>query len=199
MNVCQTTLAEVARQFVQVVEYAERSWESKGGMEVTETDGLRLAHQLPSVARELRLWARSFREALKASPELPGHVVKILCEVYSEMNAIRARDGAPPNVSIEYWDKLMERITKVVKEATGQGPWLHPCLYAKKPEPEILLTFRGVEVRFKASDFADPEAATAEEVLNKIRKVLSDAGVGSAELAKSEVREIEPEVKPVTK
>jgi len=62
--------------------------------------------------------------------------IKVMCEVWSEMNAIRARDGVPymhngwkSDVSQEYWDDMMDRLNKEVIDATGKGCWLHPVLY----------------------------------------------------------------------
>ena len=62
--------------------------------------------------------------------------VLLMCHVYAEMNAIRARDGVPycydgrkSDVSQEWWDDIMERLNDRVKEVSGKGCWLNPCMY----------------------------------------------------------------------
>lgn len=56
----------------------------------------------------------------------------VLCQVYRELNAIRARDGAAHGVCHKWWDELTESVDNIVLERTGKGAWLHPLLY--KPE-----------------------------------------------------------------
>ncbi len=77
-------------------------------------------------------------ESKKIDSMIPLSLVKILCEVWHEMNVIRARDGVPrcydgrkSSMSQEYWDDLMQRIDAAVFEATGKRAWLHPCLNPK--------------------------------------------------------------------
>ncbi len=62
--------------------------------------------------------------------------IKLLAEIYSFMNEIRARDGVPythmgcqMSISQKYWDDMMERIDKTVKEETGTTAWLNPILF----------------------------------------------------------------------
>jgi hypothetical protein len=63
--------------------------------------------------------------------------IKVMCEAWTEMNTIRARDGVPymhngqqSSVSQEWWDDIMERLDAEVVAATGRGCWLHPSLYS---------------------------------------------------------------------
>jgi hypothetical protein len=73
--------------------------------------------------------------------QLPDSCVKVMCEAWREMNAVRARDGVPychdgrqSDVSQEYWDDIMARLDKEVLDATGHDCWLHPALYV---QPQI--------------------------------------------------------------
>lgn len=68
---------------------------------------------------------------------IPASAIKVMCEAWTEMNTIRARDGVPymhngykSDVSQEYWDDIMQRLDDAVKSATGRGCWLHPSLYS---------------------------------------------------------------------
>lgn len=63
--------------------------------------------------------------------KLPDEVLKVMCEAYREMNIIRARDGAPGDVSPEYWNDIMERLDTLVKDDSGHGAWLNPILFKK--------------------------------------------------------------------
>ena len=57
--------------------------------------------------------------------------LKVLCQVYKELNCIRARDGAPHGVCEKWWDKLTESVDNIVLEHTGKQAWLHPLLFDK--------------------------------------------------------------------
>lgn len=68
---------------------------------------------------------------------IPASAIKAMCEAWTEMNTIRARDGVPymhngykSDVSQAYWDDIMQRLDDEVKKATGRGCWLHPVLYS---------------------------------------------------------------------
>lgn len=68
---------------------------------------------------------------------IPASAIKVMCEAWTEMNIIRARDGVPymhngykSDVSQEYWDDIMQRLDEEVTTATGRGCWLHPALYS---------------------------------------------------------------------
>lgn len=68
---------------------------------------------------------------------IPASAIKAMCEAWTEMNTIRARDGVPymhngfkSDVAQEYWDDIMQRLDDEVKKATGRGCWLHPALYS---------------------------------------------------------------------
>ena len=65
------------------------------------------------------------------TPEIPEHVIKVLCEAFSIMNAIRARDGTSRGLQLtqEYWDGLMDRIDSIVIQETGERAWLNAYLY----------------------------------------------------------------------
>ena len=72
---------------------------------------------------------------------IPASAVKAMCEAWTEMNTIRARDGVPcmhngykSDVAQEYWDDIMQRLDDEVKKATGRGCWLHPALYSPNAE-----------------------------------------------------------------
>lgn len=69
---------------------------------------------------------------------MTDEAILAMCQAYHEMNVIRARDGVPythagykSDVAQDYWDAVMERLDKVVRDATGNGCWHHPCLYAE--------------------------------------------------------------------
>jgi hypothetical protein len=64
--------------------------------------------------------------------------LKTICEVWEEMNGIRAQDGVPyhydgrkSDIKQEYWDDMMTRLDDIVKKYTGKGCWLNPILYNK--------------------------------------------------------------------
>ncbi len=63
--------------------------------------------------------------------KLPKHVIKVMCEAYLQMNTIRARDGVPTgsNVTQEYWDDIMDRLTDIIEDETGHTAHCHPSLY----------------------------------------------------------------------
>lgn len=59
-----------------------------------------------------------------------------LAHVWSEMNAIRARDGVPrmfdgtkSSVTQEWWDELMNRCEAVIVSHTGKPAHCNPVLY----------------------------------------------------------------------
>jgi len=55
--------------------------------------------------------------------------LKTLCQVYENMNKIRARDGAPHGICHEWWDKLTDEVNDIVETRTGHTAWLNPLLY----------------------------------------------------------------------
>ncbi len=55
---------------------------------------------------------------------------------FDQLNAIRARDGAPKGVGEEYFSSIVDRIDAAVKAATGKTAWLHPLLYASDVDIE---------------------------------------------------------------
>lgn len=67
---------------------------------------------------------------------LSDQELKTLCHVWQELNAIRARDGAPSGVSEEWWDKLTERVKDIVESNCDlqHGVHCHPFLYKKYDE-----------------------------------------------------------------
>jgi len=80
--------------------------------------------------------------AARNGSAIPATAIKTMCEAWTEMNTIRARDGVPymhngykSDVTQEYWDDIMQRLDDEVKAATGRGCWLHPALYS----PNIVL------------------------------------------------------------
>ncbi len=79
----------------------------------------------------------NFKEATPMKPRqlghetIPNHVIKVMCEAYWQMNAIRARVGVPKGsqVTQEYWDDIMARLNEFVQSETGHVAHCHPSLY----------------------------------------------------------------------
>jgi len=72
----------------------------------------------------------------EADNSLPDDMVLLLCQIFQEMNAVRARDGVPytydgtkTSVDEDYWSELVDRTDEAVKAATGKSAHCHPCLY----------------------------------------------------------------------
>ncbi len=68
-----------------------------------------------------------------------------LAHVWSEMNAIRARDGVPrmfdgtrSSVSQEWWDELMNRCEESIMAHTGKPAHCNPVLYTTCNEKEVM-------------------------------------------------------------
>jgi len=57
--------------------------------------------------------------------------LKVMCQVYLELNSIRASIGAPSNVCPDWWDELTESVDDIVFKHTGKQAWLNPLLYVK--------------------------------------------------------------------
>lgn len=57
--------------------------------------------------------------------------VRTLCRAFQELNAIRARDGAPQGVCEAYFSQVVDEINDVVVELTGKSAHCHPSLYEK--------------------------------------------------------------------
>jgi len=61
---------------------------------------------------------------------------KAIAQAWSEMNAIRARDGVPyqfdgtqSDVTQEHWDSVMDGLNQILVDETGKAAWLHPSLH----------------------------------------------------------------------
>ena len=68
--------------------------------------------------------------------QLPQHIMKVICEAFTELNTIRARDGVPyqydgsrSSVDEAYFSSIIDRLDGAVKELTGHSAHCHPSLY----------------------------------------------------------------------
>ena len=50
-------------------------------------------------------------------------------KAFAELNAIRARDGAPPGVDPDYFSSVIDGLDAAVKRETGHTAHCHPALY----------------------------------------------------------------------
>lgn len=66
------------------------------------------------------------------SCDLSMEQIRDLCRIWRELNAIRAKDGAPEGVTTDYWAELCDSLNTIIVQHTGQGAWLHPLLYNPK-------------------------------------------------------------------
>jgi hypothetical protein len=64
--------------------------------------------------------------------------IQIICCAYTELNAIRARDGVPRDyrgykysVNEEYFSSIIDNLNKLVEKLTGKPAHCHPTLYHK--------------------------------------------------------------------
>ena len=55
--------------------------------------------------------------------------IRTIAHAYLEMNAIRAREGAPLGVCPEYWNSVVEGLDQILREETQHGGHCHPALY----------------------------------------------------------------------
>jgi len=64
------------------------------------------------------------------------YIIKVMCEAFTELNTIRARDGVPymfdgtkSSVDEDYFSDIIERLDKAVIDLTGKSAHCHPTLY----------------------------------------------------------------------
>lgn len=55
--------------------------------------------------------------------------LQVICQVWEILNGIRARYGAPLDYDFDYYDKLVDKLDKIIEEKTKNPAHCNPLLY----------------------------------------------------------------------
>lgn len=109
-------------------------WEAETIGSSIREQNIKLWVQNEALQNDINFLNKELKE--KAGLKSRNSAIRVMCEAYAEMNAIRARDGVPrcfdgrkSDVSQEWWDSIMERLNTEVVKATGKPAWLNPILF----------------------------------------------------------------------